>query len=218
MWIFSDIYDIFFDSSPNFDIENISVDNFTDKYQQEIDNVYFDEIFVATTYKNIEILLERYKFYSDQSNYKIFWKIFQKTLRQIPEKLANNVDILSDNVEENFYKNFVITSVPMFWGKFFTRGFDHMAKIAKYLSKQEEIPYKKLLKTRFTQKQSWLSKIERQKNRKNKYILRKNIEVPEYVILLDDVVSTASSVNECAKVLKSAGVKYVLVLVLATNI
>lgn len=38
------------------------------------------------------------------------------------------------------------------------------------------------------------------------------------MILLDDVVSTASSVNECAKVLKSAGVKYVLVLVLATNI
>lgn len=82
-------------------------------------------------------------------------------LRQIPEKLSNNVDILSNfdknmsnNVEENFYKNFFLTSVPMFWGKYFTRGFDHMAKIAKYLSKQECIAYKKFLKTRFTQKQS----------------------------------------------------------------
>lgn len=45
--------------------------------------------------------------------------------------------------------------------------------------------------------------------------------IPDYVLLVDDVATTCSTLNECAKVLKKAGVKDVWGLTLAqknTNI
>lgn len=112
----------------------------------------------------------------------------------------------------------VITSVPMHWSRYLLRGFDHVAYLAKRVAKEQKIPIKKLLRARYSKRQSKLHKKERIKNREHAFILAHKMEkIPETVILLDDVISTGSTANACAKILKSVGVKYVYGFFLASN-
>lgn len=77
-----------------------------------------------------------------------------------------------------------------------------MAYIAKNFAKKEKIVYKNLLTTRFTFHQARLSRAERLKNRKNIFSVKNVKKMPKTVILLDDIVTTGVTVNECARVLK----------------
>lgn len=77
-----------------------------------------------------------------------------------------------------------------------------MAYIAKHLSKKEKIPYFPLLSTRFTSHQAKLSRADRLKNRQNVFSVKKMKKIPQNVILLDDIVTSGVTVNECARELK----------------
>lgn len=93
-----------------------------------------------------------------------------------------------------------------------------MSNIAKIFAKNIDIKNEQLLKTKFTKRQSKLSRKQRLKNRENIFSVRKKLQkIPETVILLDDVISSGATINSCAKVLKNMWVKVILVLVLATN-
>lgn len=107
--------------------------------------------------------------------------------------------------------------IPMHWSRYYIRGFDHIHFLAEKFSKKVQIPVFPILRTKFTRRQVGKQKKWRFKNRKSAYFLKKNITLPETVILLDDVVTTAATVNAASKILKNAGVKYILVLALATN-
>ena len=63
-----------------------------------------------------------------------------------------------------------------------------------------------------------LSPKERQKNIKNAFVMRPNYNIQDCTILLvDDIFTTGVTMDECAKVLKSAGAKKVIGLALATD-
>lgn len=109
-------------------------------------------------------------------------------------------------------KDAVISYVPLHWTRFFSRGFNQSFLIAKMIGKPEKL----LKRIRATSQQAKLDKTNRIKNVENAFLfIGKNI--PETVILVDDVASTCSTLNECAKVLKKAGVKTVYAVVLAHN-
>ena len=208
MKISQEILEIFFDTP--FRVSNFSIvpKNMTQKYKKELEIVYFDEIFVATEYKNIENPLKQYKFYSDISQTNYFLDIFDVLFDEL-YKTRENV--------EKFKKECIIVSVPMHWTRYFSRGFDHIKRIAVGISKRQLIPYKKLLSAKYTQRQSHLSREKRLKNKENAYTILKQKNFPKIVILLDDVISSATTVNSCAKMLKNAWVETVIVCVLATN-
>lgn len=75
-----------------------------------------------------------------------------------------------------------------------------------------------LIKTKNIIEQSKLNKEERQKNIIGVYKL-KNIEKlkNKRIILLDDIYTTGSTVNECSKMLRQADVKKIAVLTLAKD-
>jgi len=76
-----------------------------------------------------------------------------------------------------------------------------------------------LFRSRQTQPQTGLSGKERRKNLSKAFSLKKTPEVKgKNILLIDDVFTTGSTVNECAKVLRKAGAKQIEVFTLARAI
>jgi len=110
-----------------------------------------------------------------------------------------------------------ITAVPISAKRMKERGYNQSELIAKKISRYLEIPYIKLLtKNRETKRQSDLSKNERYLNIKDSFEFNNKIKLKhEKVILVDDVFTTGATVNECSRVLKTSGIKSIVVAVIA---
>lgn len=101
----------------------------------------------------------------------------------------------------------VIVPVPLHPARQRERGFNQASLLAELLSAQTAIPFKPLLeRTRYTTTQTALDRSERMENLHNAFRLRKNADVRGLrVLLVDDVLTTGSTLNECARILKRAG-------------
>jgi ComF family protein len=101
----------------------------------------------------------------------------------------------------------VIIPVPLHPTRQRERGFNQATLLAELLSAQTSIRCKPLLeRTRYTTTQTALDRSERMENLHNAFRLRKNADVRGLrVLLIDDVLTTGSTLNECARVLKRAG-------------
>ena len=108
-----------------------------------------------------------------------------------------------------------ITFVPMHKSRQKKRGYNQAERLAKALADRVDIPCKTLLeKTKKTVNQARLDRAERLETIKGSFSAVG--ECPEHVILVDDVMTTGATVNECSKVLKSNGAKVVYVLTFAS--
>ncbi len=105
----------------------------------------------------------------------------------------------------------VIVPVPLHPARQRERGFNQASLLAELLSTHTSIPCKPLLKRiRYTTTQTALDRSERMENLHNAFRLRKNTDVRGLrVLLIDDVLTTGSTLSECARVLKRAGAKSV---------
>jgi competence protein ComFC len=101
----------------------------------------------------------------------------------------------------------LIIPVPLHPTRQRERGFNQATLLAELLGAQTSIPVKPLLeRTRYTTTQTALDRSERMENLHNAFRLRKNADVRGLcVLLVDDVLTTGSTLNECARVLKRAG-------------
>jgi len=112
----------------------------------------------------------------------------------------------------------VITAVPLHPHRQRDRGFNQAEEIATHLSPLMNIPYQPLLlRTQNTVSQASLSdKFERLDNLSSSFeILVPAAEFSDSVLIIDDVTTTGTTLNECAKVLKAHGYLQVHGLVLA---
>lgn len=143
-----------------------------------------------------------YKFHDKPYMYKAFAKI----------------TIKSQKIYEILKTYDIITEVPIHKKRKNKRGYDQSQLIAKEIAKNvENLQYKKLLeKTKNIVPQSTLNKKARKQNIKNAYKTLTNEKIlGKRIILFDDIYTTGSTADECAKELKKAGAKEVLVLSLA---
>jgi ComF family protein len=101
----------------------------------------------------------------------------------------------------------VIVPVPLHPARERERGFNQAALLANLLSAKMSIESKSLLeRIRYTTTQTAFDRVERMKNLRNAFRLRKNANVQHLrVLLIDDVLTTGSTLSECARVLKEAG-------------
>lgn len=114
-----------------------------------------------------------------------------------------------------------IVPVPLHKRKQNVRGFNQAELLAMALGKEWQLPVRKLLlKTKRTREQKSLSREHRKENVKNAYRINARVlgsDIPEAVLLLDDIITTGSTLSACAEVLKEAGVKYVYFLTVCSS-
>lgn len=104
----------------------------------------------------------------------------------------------------------LIIPVPLHPRRLRERGYNQALELARFVGRRLEIPLDihTLQRTHVTEAQSRLHEKERRRNVRGAFELVRPLTA-EYVVLLDDVMTTGATVNECARILKSGGVKRV---------
>ena len=113
-----------------------------------------------------------------------------------------------------------ILFVPLHKNRLRERGFNQAEKIANNLSSLIDIPVIDIIGRRHnTEKLYKLGKDDRIKELKNAFIIKDNmIDLKnKNILLIDDIFTTGSTVNEISKVLKISGVNKVFVSTLLTR-
>jgi ComF family protein len=112
----------------------------------------------------------------------------------------------------------LLVSVPLHVKRLRERGFNQAQLLIRRWAKQDGIPFDglTLFRSRWTEPQTSLSRMERQKNIKGAFSVRHPEKIKgRRVLLVDDVYTTGATVNECARVLMKTSAEFVDVLTLA---
>ena len=176
-----------------------------DILKQDLEDIYIKELIYIFKYEGIirKLILD-YKFHEKPYIYVCFVNFVLKN-EKIFEKLQSYDTIIP---------------VPISKKRMKERGYNQSLLIAKKLSREVKIPLQVncLLKTKNIIEQSKLNKEQRKQNIQNVYEL-KNGEIlnNKRILLIDDIYTTGSTVNECAKILQQARPEKIDVLVLAKD-
>lgn len=114
--------------------------------------------------------------------------------------------------------NFILIPVPLSKKRLKWRGFNQAEELAQELSKILKIPIIRncLIKIRDTILQVELLEKEREENVLGAFLAKKKNELKgKRVLLIDDIFTTGATMEECAQVLKKAGAKEVIGMVVA---
>ena len=127
----------------------------------------------------------------------------------------------SDSILKEISKEIdYIIPVPLHRFKLWQRKYNQAAILANEISKKIKVPALNLAleKIVYTPPQVSLTKIQRKQIVKNIYKTRKKY-LPQInnkaILLIDDVYTTGSTINECAKLLKKSGSSKVFVVTIS---
>ena len=196
---------IFVEEDASRDMVHSAPKDLTHHYRDDLPNLFLDEVWVATEYKISKFSIEKYKYQSDR-------EYLENLVALYLELYKENRDILSKK------ESWSIVPVPMHWSRYMIRGFDHMRLIALELSEKLDIQTISPLRTNYRPRQSTMKRASRLANKKNAFTIQSGFStLPDNIILIDDVISSGSTANACAEVLKKAGVKRVISWFIASN-
>jgi len=100
----------------------------------------------------------------------------------------------------------IITPIPLHWWKRTRRGYNQSVILSRMISTETGIRLEYLLRRiRNTRTQTRLSAEERRENVRNAFALSDVCVQSKKILLIDDVLTTGATVNECARVLKEQG-------------
>lgn len=167
-------------------------------------NKLLSGLYFALNYKNnhlIEKLIKRFK-------YKPYIKELSKDLANI---IAEHL-ILSGNNTNDIWENSILVPVPIYIKKQKDRGYNQSEEIARELSKIIKVPICSdvLIKIKETPSQAELKKEQRIKNLENTFTIYNPQKIKnKKIFLIDDIYTTGSTMQECARILKTAKVKQI---------
>ncbi len=127
------------------------------------------------------------------------------------------VTSLKEN-KENIGSEIIVTAVPLYFLRKAQRGFNQSEILAEIVANKINLPknFKILKKIHQTVPQVKYSGEKRRENLKNSFkIIDKSAVKNRTIVLVDDVTTTGTTLDECAWVLKEAGAKKVWGLVVA---
>ena len=112
-----------------------------------------------------------------------------------------------------------VTCVPMTRLAVFKRGYNQSEELARACAKLMALPFEPVLeKYRSNAPQRTLNRSQRAKNVRGVFRIRKSQSVTgKRYLLIDDVITTGSTLGECARVLKTGGCSEVCCAVLCTT-
>ena len=132
---------------------------------------------------------------------------------------------LGENLGKHFkskFKNWninLIVPIPLHHLRKAERGFNQSYYIAKGISAITAIPVntKTLKRIRFTQSQTTLGMNEREINVEGAFTIKYKEDIKEKnILLIDDVITTGATTNECGKVLLGSGARQIFAASIAT--
>lgn len=140
-------------------------------------------------------------------------ELIGKIVHNLKYNFAEELTIVLEKIISDFCKNYKFTvdyivPVPLHRKRFAERGFNQAEIIAKILSQTIGIKFLNILeRDRPTRQQAKLNRQERIKNTKDAFICKEPISGK--FLLVDDVFTTGSTLQECARVLYQAGAEEV---------
>ena len=166
---------------------------------------YFEELMYIFKYEGqVRKLILDYKFNEKSYLYKTFVNFLLK----------------NEKIFENIKKYDKIIPVPISKKRNKERGYNQSMLIAEEIANKTnlELVNNCLIKTKNIIEQSKLNKEDRLQNIQGVYSLQnERLITNKKILLLDDIYTTGSTVNECCKILQQANPKTIGVLVLAKD-
>lgn len=117
--------------------------------------------------------------------------------------------LIKQNINIKYFPHIdYVIPVPLHIARLKERGYNQTEAIFKDWAKAEKMSWRPELleRTRHTIPQWELKMTERRQNMKNAFIITKPEMVKnKHIIIVDDIITTGITLDECAKVLKKAG-------------
>lgn len=112
----------------------------------------------------------------------------------------------------------LIIPIPLHKKRFKERGFNQSKLIALPMARYLNCPVSEdvLIRRKNTTSQMTLNRVDRLKNVENAFAAKKSV-INKKILLVDDVVTTGSTLHHATQALKNAGAKEVLAIVLARD-
>jgi len=169
--------------------------------------LWISQIIVLGKYNNspLRSLLKKWKFYRKKSVYNTIINLYHKRLSSFVSHVNNPI----------------IVPLPMHFLRRMKRWYNHAEIITQELSSMTQIPYKNILqKKKYSPQQSKLSLKERQKNLFWSFKINKkykDIEKNSTIYLIDDIISSGSTLKEAAKTLQQEWFHDIRAIILASD-
>jgi ComF family protein len=174
---------------------------------EKLKTQYLEDLYFPVNYKNflVKRLIQNFK--------------YPPLIRELKKELAIIIvsHFLSLDKKPDF-SDFVLVPIPLDGKKLKWRGFNQTEEIARELSRLLKIPLMVdcLIKIRVTKDQVELSEKERLENVKGAFFVKNKEKIKgKNLLLVDDVFTTGATMKEAARVLKEAGAKKIVGIVVA---
>lgn len=127
-------------------------------------------------------------------------------------------DFLLDLIDELDLKVDYICYVPMTKKEKMGRGYNQCEVLAKSIGESIGVEVSHCLKkVRQTKEQKKLNKVDRSTNVIGAFIAKGEEVKGKNILLIDDVITTGATINQCIKILKDYGVKKINILTIAKS-
>jgi ComF family protein len=148
----------------------------------------------------LDLLETRFKFGRDLAAGRVLSEVLIEQAQRAPPPLPD-----------------VLVCVPLHRTRLRERGFNQAVELARPLARTLGIALSNdlLERTRDTRAQTGLDAIARRRNLRGAFAVSAKRPIPRHIALFDDVMTTGSTVRECARVLRRAGAERVDVWALA---
>lgn len=176
--------------------------------------IFYDKTIILTHYKIkiIKKLIHDFKFYHKKDIVDDFSELLiEKMIKYMWEEL------------KSFKKeDFIVISPPMSFFRKLKRWYNHSEVLAKLIAYNFGFKFEKnlIIKNKQTRQQSKLSKQERLTNLEKAFKINKNkvdIIDKKIIILIDDVISTWTTINEISKIIKTYNSIKIIVVTIASG-
>jgi len=183
-------------------------ENRTGKFCGEIckKGYHFDQLIVCANYTKDSLLQ------------KLIFKFKYKYSKDIASTLGDILKSQCLELKSIIPKNALIVPVPIHKKKAKKRGFNQAKLLAQNLSQKKVINC--LVQKDYRKEQAKLKRSQRLKNLKDSIKVKleyKDKIQKQKILLIDDIATTCSTLNECSKALKMTGAKYICGMVLARS-
>ena len=130
----------------------------------------------------------------------------------LAEIFSHRLEDFVDNIESP-----IVIPVPLYYKKLKRRGFNQAEMLARHFSRHFDLHGGlALARIKETDTQVGKTKVEREKNLIGAFVCRDiRLVRGRNIILIDDVVTTGTTLSECARVLKEAGASKIYAAVVA---